>query len=149
MTIQAHLIGISSRRAGSNVRPSTKATPRQADNSLRVMSKVPLILATILLSLGGFAAVPPPDKLLPSDTFLVFTVPNWSATLKASGPMFQLWNDSAMKPFKEKFVTKFKTDAIEPFEREFGIKFSDYAGLAQGQVTLAFVQPTDDESKGL
>jgi len=113
------------------------------------MSKVPLILATILLSLSGFAAVPPPDKLLPSDTFLVFTVPNWSATLKASGPMFQLWNDSAMKPFKEKFITKFKTDAIEPFEREFGIKFADYAGLAQGQVTLAFVQPTDDESKGL
>ena len=113
------------------------------------MSKVPLILTTIPLSLSGFAAVPPPDKLLPSDTFLVFTAPNWSAAKKASGPMFQLWNDSAMKPFKEKFFAKFKSDLVEPFEREFGIKVADYTGLAQGQVTLAFVQPTDDESKGL
>src|SRR4051812_45553813 len=103
MTIQAHLIAISNPPAGSNGR-WTKPALRPADNRLRFMSKVPLILTAIFLSLSGFAAVPAPDKLLPSDTFLVFTVPNWSATKKASGPMFQLWDDSAMKPFKEKFL---------------------------------------------
>ena len=114
------------------------------------MSKVPLILTTLALSLNGLlAAVPPPDKLLPSETFMVFTMPNLSATKKASGAMLQFWNDPVMKPFKDKLVTKWKSDVVEPFEREFGIKFSEYADLAQGQVTLAIVEPPAEEAKGL
>lgn len=42
-----------------------------------------------------------------------------------------------MKPFAEKFSGKFESDVLKPLEREFGIKFSEYAGLAKGQVTLA------------
>ena len=114
------------------------------------MSKVALIFTTVLLSLSGLAAaVPPPDKLLPSETIMVFTTPNWAAAKKSSGPMLQLWNDSAMKPFKDKLLAKWKSDMVAPFEREFGIKFTDYAGLAQGQVTVAAVQPPDDDGKGL
>lgn len=114
------------------------------------MSKLPLILTTILLSFNGlFAAVPPPDKLLPSEAFMVFTAPNWAATKKAGGPMMQLWNDPAMKPFKEKLLAKWKSDLVEPFERELGIKFGDYSGLAQGQITWAFVHPAQEDSKGL
>jgi hypothetical protein len=88
------------------------------------------------------AAVPPPDKLLPADTLGVFTVTdmakarssygNWSAS--------QLWRDPAMKPFKDKFMTKFNSDLVEPLEKSLGIKFSDYIGLAQGQCTLAVTQ---------
>jgi hypothetical protein len=108
------------------------------------MSKVLSILTTILLSLSpavaGSAAVPTPDKLLPSDTLAVLTVPNWTATRKSSAPALQLWDDPAMKPFKDKFLTKWKSDFVEPFQREFGIKFTDYTGLAQGQVTLAITQ---------
>src|SRR5688572_33255505 len=110
------------------------------------MSKVLSILTTILLPLSGlFAAVPPPDKLLPSDTLAVLTVPNWAATKKSSAPAFQLWDDPAMKPFKDKFLTKWKSDFVEPFQREFGIKFTDYSGLAQGQVTVAITQNNSED----
>ena len=51
--------------------------------------------------------------------------------------MSRLWKDAALKPFKEKFLEKFKSDVVTPLEREFGIKCADYAGLARGQLTLA------------
>ncbi len=113
------------------------------------MSKLRLILLPLLLLFVARlpAAVPPPDKLLPSETFVVFTVPNWAAAKKNAGPMLQLWDDSAMKPFKDKFLKKWNSDIVERFQREFGIKFNDYSGLAQGQVTLAFLEPSDDQEK--
>src|SRR5687768_11006501 len=42
------------------------------------------------------AATPSPEKLLPADTVLVVTTPDWSATRKASerAAFAQLWNDS-------------------------------------------------------
>jgi hypothetical protein len=88
----------------------------------------------------GAAPVPPPDKLLPADTVAMFTIADYQ---KAKGDwdkwaMVRLWNDEAMKRFREKFNTKLKADLIEPLEREFGVKFSDYKDLCQGQVTLAF-----------
>jgi hypothetical protein len=42
-----------------------------------------------------------------------------------------------MKPFREKFMAKVNTDLVAPLEREFGIKLSEYAALAQGQLTVA------------
>lgn len=103
-------------------------------------------LSVLFLSLSVLtAAVPPPDKLLPSDTLAVLTVPNWVATRKSSAPALQIWDDPAMKPFKDKFLAKWKSDIVEPFQREFGIKFSDYTGLAQGQVTWAVTQPGADD----
>ncbi|HKQ37933.1 MAG TPA: hypothetical protein VJ063_07630, partial [Verrucomicrobiae bacterium] len=101
------------------------------------MRKLPLILTAVLLSLGRLsAAVPAPDKLLPSETFFVVTAPNWSAAKQKAGPLFQLWDDSALKPFKDKFLKKWTSDVVEPFQREFGFKVSDYSSMAQGQVTL-------------
>jgi hypothetical protein len=90
----------------------------------------------------GTAAVPSAEKLLGNDTLGLFTTPDWS---KASGtygkwPASQLWNDPSMKPFKDKFMGRLKSDIIEPLEREFGVHFSDFTGLAQGQVTLAVTQ---------
>jgi hypothetical protein len=95
------------------------------------------------------AAVPPPDKLLPADTMVVVSVPDWSNARKVSerGPMLQLWNDPAIKPFKDKFLGKLKSDLIEPLEREFGAKLSDYTGLLEGQYTFAITEkgPTEKE----
>jgi hypothetical protein len=115
------------------------------------MSKVSLSVLTVLLSLSGlFAAVPAPDKLLPSDTLAVLTIPNWTAMQKSSAPAFLLWSDPALKPFKDKFLAKWKSDFVEPFQREFGIKFTDYTGLAQGQVTWAITQSgAEDKATGL
>ena len=95
------------------------------------------------LPLACFAAVvPPPDKLLPADTLAVLTIPDYSKarTTWSQSPGFMLWKDPAMKGFTEKFVSKLTSDIITPLEREFGIKLSDYSGLAQGQVTFALTQ---------
>ena len=58
------------------------------------------------------AAVPSPEKLLPSDTLVLLTAPD-SAKLREiyqKSPGSQLWNDPAMKPFKDKFLAKLKED---------------------------------------
>src|SRR6476646_10197131 len=88
------------------------------------------------------AAVPSPDKLLPADTLAVFTIPDYAKASKtwSQWPGTLLWKDASMKGFTEKFVAKFTTDIVTPLEREFGMKFSDYAGLAQGQITFAVTQ---------
>lgn len=85
------------------------------------------------------AEVPPPDKLLPNDTLLVLTIPDYpkGKTTWKQAAYGQLWADSAMRPFREKLTSKLKSDLVEPLEREFGVRFSDYADLAQGQITLA------------
>ena len=54
------------------------------------------------------AAVPPPEKLLSDDTLLVITAPDFSRlrdTFKNS-PQSQLWNDPAMKAFRDHFLEK-------------------------------------------
>lgn len=97
-----------------------------------------LLLAAALTA--GAAAVPPPEKLLPADTLGVFAIPDYgkSQSVWNQWPSSQLWADPAMKPFREKFMTKLKSDVVEPLEKELGIKLADYSSLAQGQVTCAF-----------
>src|SRR5436190_17074034 len=101
MTTQVPLTGILNRPAASNpVSTGTRQPMRPCPvvNPLsHFMRKLPLILIALLLSSGLLtAAVPPPDKLLPSETFFVVTVPNWAAAQKNAGPLFQLWDDSAL-----------------------------------------------------
>ena len=108
--------------------------------------KLKPILCALSLSLTlacqAIAAVPPPDKLLASDTLVMLTVPDFASARATwdKAPMALLWNDASMKAFTEKFVGKVKSDVVAPFEREFGIKLSDYSGLAQGQVTFVVTQ---------
>jgi hypothetical protein len=52
-----------------------------------------------------------------------------------------------MKPSLDKFKAKLNSDVIAPLEKEFGLKFSDYEGLAQGQSTLAFVPTAGEEGQ--
>ena len=101
-----------------------------------------LLLAIFGLNASAFAGTPPPDKLLAADTLAVLTVPDYAhnKAVVSQWPIGQFWSDPAMKPFTEKFGGKVKTDLIAPLEREFGLKFSDYADLAQGQLTLAITQ---------
>ena len=99
-------------------------------------------LLLLLAASVALAAVPPAEKLLPASTLAFFTVPNAAQAQSnyAASALGQLWNDPAMKPFKDKFVAKFNTDALQGMEKELGLKLGDYAGLAQGQFTLAVVQ---------
>lgn len=93
------------------------------------------------LALSTVAATPPPEKLLPANTFMVFTVPD---AAKARGvwdrsPSHQFLADPALKAFKEKFLGKFQSDLVAPLEKELGVNFSDYSRLAQGQITFALL----------
>ncbi|HNQ88136.1 MAG TPA: hypothetical protein PKM73_05960 [Verrucomicrobiota bacterium] len=106
---------------------------------------LPLLTAGALAA--GFlqtlaAAIPPAEKLLSSDTLAVLSVPDWSKVEAArkDAPMYLLWNDPALRPFREKLVAKLTNDVIGPLERELGLHLADYADLLQGQLTVAVAQ---------
>lgn len=94
------------------------------------------------LALHAFAAVPPPEQLLPDDTLLIFTLPDCTKAFQAyhNSPHGQLWNDPSMKDFKDKFIAKFTSEWLRPLEHDLGVKFDDYTNLAQGQLTFAITQ---------
>jgi hypothetical protein len=99
--------------------------------------------ATAFLAVCAFAAsVPPAEKLLPDDTLAVVTAPDFAKlrdVLKQT-PLRELWNDPAMKPFRDKFVAKWQDEIVKPLERDLNVRFADYADLPQGQLTLAVTQ---------
>ena len=90
----------------------------------------------------GHAAVPPPEKLLPAETLGVITMPDCAKARAAydANAGSRLLRDPALKPFKDKLINKINDEFIKPLERELGVKFEDYRGLAQGQFTLAVLQ---------
>ncbi len=112
--------------------------------------------ATLVLGmcLGGFrlpaAAIPAAEKLLPQDTLLLLESPNFAALSESARklPEYLLWQDSAMRPFREKFLARWNEEFVRPLERELGLEFDNYHGLLQGQLTLALV-PRDDDALGL
>src|SRR5437899_4041375 len=100
----------------------------------------------LLICLSGLftarAGVPPPESLLSSDALGLLTIPDYvkAKSVWSQWPSARLWNDPALKPFREKITTKLTTEYIAPLERELGVKFADYTDLAQGQVTFAVTQ---------
>jgi hypothetical protein len=110
-------------------------------------TKLPFLTAIlgIALAVSAFAGAPPPEKLLPDDTLLVLTVPDFAKMrgIFATSPESQYWNDPAMKPFKEKFLTKLNDEFLKPLERDLDVRLSDYTNLVQGQLTLALTQNGD------
>ena len=101
------------------------------------------VFATSLMLASSLrAAIPPAENLLPSDTLLVFSVPD-SAALRATlhqSPQWLLWNDPAMKPFHDKFMGKWNETFVAPLEKDLGLKLADFAALPQGQFTFAITQ---------
>jgi hypothetical protein len=105
------------------------------------MKKTSLLLLAALWAAVCSAATPPAEKLLPQNTLAVLTVPD-GAKLRSfytSSPQWQMWQDPAMRPFKEKFAAKFKSDVSDPLAKQYGVNVAEYADLAQGQITLAWV----------
>jgi hypothetical protein len=111
---------------------------------MSISPRILLPLALAAFSLRAGAAVPPAEKLLPKETVLVLTAPDWAKAklFWNNAPYARLMQDPSLKPFKDKFLEKFTNSVIRPLEQSLGIKFSDYDGLAQGQVTFALVQVT-------
>jgi len=106
--------------------------------------KISLAGAAIFLLVASrvFAAIPPAEALLPADTLLVFSVPDCSAmrTSAQQSPQWMLWNDPAMKPFRQDFTAKWDQKFIGPLEHNLGIRIADYLPLLQGQLTFAIIK---------
>ncbi|MEY2466688.1 MAG: hypothetical protein QOD03_1209 [Verrucomicrobiota bacterium] len=101
-----------------------------------------LCAAVVLTVINIRAAIPPVEKLLPDDTLMLFTTPDYNKLreIYKTSPQMQLWNEPSMRPFKEKFLAKLNDDLIQPLERELGIHLDDYTNLPQGQITFALTQ---------
>ncbi|HEY3913577.1 MAG TPA: hypothetical protein VGN61_03740, partial [Verrucomicrobiae bacterium] len=78
-----------------------------------------LLLALAGCCLQGRAAVPPPQNLLPKDTVLAITAPDWPSawTFAINSQYGRLWSDPAIRPIREKFFDKFTSDALKPAEK--------------------------------
>jgi len=101
-----------------------------------------LSVPLLMLATSGRAAIPPAEYLLPSDTLLLITVPDFS-TLRAAGkqsPQWLFWNDPAMRPFHDKFMAKWNEQLVAPLERDLGVNLNDFTDLPQGQLTFAVTQ---------
>lgn len=107
------------------------------------------ILLLGLLTRESFAAMPPAEKLLPPETLLMVSAPDWAKLCDyyRKAPQSQFWDDPAMKPFREKLTAKWNDEIVKPLERDLGINFDDYSALFQGQVTIAVLQG-DWQGKG-
>ncbi len=103
-----------------------------------------LFTVASLLTVATFvrAAVPPAENLLPADTLLLVTAPDFAATRAAVRrlPGWLFWNDPAMKPFHDRFMARWNEQFIAPLEHDLGVKLDDYASLPQGQFTFAITQ---------
>jgi len=100
------------------------------------------LVALLWLTAGAMAAVPSAEKLLPDDTLFLMTAPDYTKLREifTKLPQVQFWNDPAMKPFREKFMSGLTGDFIQPLERELDVRFDDYLSLLQGQATFAVTQ---------
>ncbi len=102
------------------------------------------IAFTVLLAfaVSTRAAIPPAENLLPADTLLLITAPDFGKVRDAArqSPQWLLWNDPAMKPFHDRFIARWNEKFVAPLEHDLGIKLEDYADLPQGQLTLAVTQ---------
>lgn len=104
----------------------------------------------LLLVSPVLAVIPPAENLLPADTLLMLTVPDWSrlsATAQQS-PQWMLWCDPAMKPFRDNFTAKWNEKFVAPMEQSLGVSIDDYLPLLQGQLTFAVTQNGWDGSDG-
>ncbi len=104
---------------------------------------LPLIVATFTFCQGlSKAAIPGPEKLLPDDTLVVVTAPDFEKlrAIYKTSPQTQLLSDPAMKPIKDHFLAKLEEELIRPLERELGVSLDDYLNLPQGQLTFALTQ---------
>lgn len=87
------------------------------------------------------AATPPAEKLLPADTLVMTTIPDWdraAASLK-DFPLAQLWRDPAMKPFADHFEKRLGA-LFAAEDKTAAADLAEFKPLLGGQITLALIQ---------
>jgi hypothetical protein len=109
---------------------------------MKLKLSLSLTAALAVAAFTGQAATPPAQDLLPSDTLVMATLPDWDAFQEKNGKSAAsgLIGDPAMRPFIEKFSSAWQKNVVAPIERELGVNLDDYAELIHGQITFAVVQ---------
>ena len=104
--------------------------------------RLALVATFVWAAVQGNAAVPSAEKLLPDDTLLMVTAPDFvkMRDIFRASPQSRLWNDPAMKSFKEKFLARWTEEFLKPLERELKLHFDDYTSLPEGQLTFALTR---------
>jgi hypothetical protein len=108
----------------------------------RIFLRLLALICLLTIAASIRAAIAPAENLLPADTLLLVTAPDFAAARAAiqRAPGWRFWNDPAMKPFHDKFMTRWREQFIAPLEHDLGVKLDDYASLPQGQFTFAITQ---------
>jgi len=89
-------------------------------------------------------AATPPERVLPDSTIFLLKfndVKNLREAFRGS-PYGQLWNDPAMKEFKDDLIKKIE-EAARPLKERLGISLDDLLDLPQGSVAIAAVSRDD------
>src|SRR2546423_1726251 len=129
------------------IRSFTESAPGRIIRKLRMITSINqcVVFLGVLIALAfnvPAASIPSPEKLLPDDTLVVVTVPDFPRIreIYRKSPQRQFWNDPAMKPFRDNFLSKWKDEFVKPLERELSVSFDSYTNLVRGQITFALIQ---------
>lgn len=106
---------------------------------METRNKLALLLAALALVFKCQSAEIPHEKILPADTLVFATIPDYdkAVSLFDNSATGMFLKDPSMKAFNDKFSAKWRSDVVQPLEKELGIKFSDYSGIVKGQVSFA------------
>ena len=80
--------------------------------------------ALFSLALTAGAAIPAPEQLLPDDTLILLTAPDFAKLRQIcqKSPKSRLWNDPAMKPLQDKFLARWREEVVKPLERDLNLQ---------------------------
>src|SRR6516162_7247425 len=92
---------------------------------IRIVAKVTVLVALGGLALHSPAAVPAPEKLLPDDTLVMVTAPDFAKLRDtwSKSSQSQFLNDPSMKPFRDKFLAKWREEFVKPIEHDLNVNF--------------------------
>ena len=119
--------------------PRRETGPVGQRRSLLHQLRIPLTVALFSVVLTAGAVVPPPEQLLPDDTLILLTAPDFAKlrVICQKSPRSQLWSDPVMKPLRDKFESRWQEEVIKPIARDLNVSLDSYASLPQGQLTFA------------
>ncbi len=135
---------------GAPHRPSPLLAARQFTSGALCNSIHLFIAAFSLLALTCRAAIPSPEQILPDDTLVLLTAPDYGKLheIWRRSPRNRFWNDPAMKPLHDKFLSRWREEVVKPFERDLGLHLDAFASLPRGQLTFAVTKNAWQGSEG-
>ena len=112
------------------------------------------ISVLLVVALTAGAATPAPEQILPDDTLILLTVPDCGKLheIWQGSPRNRFWNDPAMKPLHDKFLSRWQEEVVKPLDQDLGLHLDAFTNLPKGQLTFAVTrnawQGGDDQPLG-